>query len=228
MDQIKPDMLVVFDIDNTLIEPAQSLGSDQWFSYRVEENIRRGMSKQESFAVALTEWISIQHKTKVKPVETSTVQLFEQLHNGGWQVIALTTRGIELAAKTIEQLKSVGIDFSKAMPVSQEIIFEHVRGALYRGGIVFCDGSNKGALLLQFFKQSGLDPKKILFVDDKEKCLRDVEQVCAEHQISFIGLRYGFLDEKVKNLKPEVADEQWVCFGNLISDEEANERLKNN
>ena len=225
-EQIKPDMLLVFDIDNTLMETAQSLGSDQWFTYQFEENMKRGMSKQESVAVTLAEWLTIQNKTKVKLVEPVTAKFLENVQKGGWKVIGLTTRGLELARKTIEQLKSIGIDFEKATPVSQEIIFENIPSAVYRKGILFSTGTNKGSLLFQFFKQTGYLPNKILFVDDKEKYLRDVEKVSLEHQIPFVGLRYGFLDEKVKHLNPELANEQWKCFGNLISDEEAKARLE--
>jgi hypothetical protein len=225
-DLIKPEMLLVFDIDNTIMEPVQLLGSDQWFSYQIEENIKRGMSKQEGVMLALGQWVSIQNKTKVKPVELSTAQFIENLQKGGWKVMGLTTRGLEMATKTLEQLKSIGIDFDRAAPFSQEIIFEHIQGAVYRGGVLFSIGTNKGPLLFQFFKQTGYQPKKIFFVDDKEKYLRDVENHCAERQIPFVGIRYGFLDEKVKNLRPELASEQWKCFGNLISDAEAEAHLK--
>jgi len=36
---IDQDSLVVFDIDNTLIQPVQSLGSDPWFSYTLKTSI---------------------------------------------------------------------------------------------------------------------------------------------------------------------------------------------
>jgi|GEM_PF-243948 len=221
---IQPDMLLVFDIDNTLMETAQTLGSDQWFSYRIEENIKRGMLKREAAMVALAEWVSIQNKTKVKLVEPVTAAFVEKLQKNGWKVVGLTSRGLELAAKTIEQLKSIGIDFTKAAPASREIIFDDDR--FYRDGILFCSGTNKGSLLFQFFNQVGCQPKKILFVDDKEKYLREVEKDCLQHQIPFLGIRYGFLDEKIKNFKPQVANEEWKCFGNLIGDDEAELHLK--
>jgi hypothetical protein len=225
-EHIKPQMLLIFDIDNTIMETAQSIGSDQWFSYRIEENIKQGMSKEESLKIALAEWISIQNKTKVKLVEPPTAQLIEDLQKDGWQILGLTIRGIELATKTLEQLKSIGVDFKKTTPVSQEIIFKQLPGAIYRRGVLFSTGSSKGSLLFQFFKETGYYPKKILFVDDKENHLKDVEKYCNELEISFIGLRYGFLDEKVKKLRPELAQEQWKCFGSLISDEEAEANLK--
>jgi hypothetical protein len=224
-NHVQPGMLLVFDVDNTLMETAQLLGSDQWFSYRIQENINRGLADQEALAITLAEWVAIQNNTQVKPAEPSTAGFIQSLQNNGWAVMGLTTRGIELSTRTREQLQSIGIDFAKASPAKQDIGFKNIPGAVYRKGVLFSTGTSKGSLLFQFFKETGYLPKKILFVDDKEKYLRDVERCCNERGIPFIGLRYGFLDEKVKNLRPELAAVQLKRFGCLISDEEAEAQL---
>ena len=42
-----------------------------------------------------------------------------------------------------------------------------------------------------------------------------------EKQIPFIGLRYGFIDEKVKNFDPKAAEIQYKRFVNILSNKEA-------
>jgi hypothetical protein len=214
---IQYDSFVIFDLDNTVMEPAQVLGSDQWFSYRIKEHLWDGMSEAEACAVALAEWTSVQLKTSVRPVEPDIVAFIKHLQKRDLVVMGLTLRGLNLAAKTLEQLQSIGVDFSKTYPITGEINFKNSGNVLCRRGVIFSNGTDKGALLLQFFQKSGFFPKRVLFIDDKEKHLQDVERICAVNQIPFIGLRYGFLDEKVKNSCWDLAGQQWNDFGKELS-----------
>jgi hypothetical protein len=225
LEHAKPEMLILFDIDNTLMETTQTLGSDQWFSHRIEEYVNQGFSKEEALLVTRFEWVSIQYKSNVQPVEPTTAQLIQKLQKNGWKVLALTTRGLYLANRTIEQLQSIGINLAiPAFP--HEMTFNEERGAMYRDGILFSAGTDKGPLLFQFLEKVHLQPKKILFVDDRKGHLQNVEAFCNQHQIPFLGLRYGFLDEKVHQLRSDLAQVQLARFGQLISDEEAESVLK--
>lgn len=225
-NHINSDMLVIFDLDNTIYEPVQSLGSDQWFGYRMAEYESRGFSHAEALHLTRAEWIAIQNVTKVKPVESTTRELIAGLQKDGWQMIGLTNRGLYLATKTNEQLHSIGVDLSKTAPLQQEMMFDADQGVLFRNGILFSAGTSKGDLLRRFFKEANVHPKRILFIDDKESQLKIVEKVCEEMQIPFVGLRYGFLDEKVQNLRKDLVQKQLEHFGLLISDEDAEAQLK--
>ena len=65
----------MFDIDNTLMEPTQTLGSDQWFYHQKEQYVLKGMTPSDALEQALSEWMSIQSVTKVKVVEPGTKDL---------------------------------------------------------------------------------------------------------------------------------------------------------
>jgi hypothetical protein len=197
-EHITSDMVLIFDIDNTVIETAQYVGSDQWFYHRLKEYVKQGFDEQKALQVVLPEWVSIQKRTNVNLVEPITSRVIETWQKNGWEVMGLTSRGLELAERTVWQLQSVGIDFAKASPVLHEMNFKNNPDAIFRDGILYCSGSGKGSLLFQFFQNSGFFPKKVLFVDDKESHLRHVENACVEHQVPFVGLRYGFLDDKIK------------------------------
>lgn len=225
-DHIKPDTLVIFDIDNTIFEPVQSLGTDQWFGYRMVQLENGGFCHAEALHLTRAEWIAIQNVTKVKPVETTTREVIARLQKEGWKMMGLTNRGLYLATRTNDQLHSIGVDLSKTAPVQREMMFDVNQGVLYRSGILFSAGTSKGDLLKQFFKEASIQPKKILFIDDKESQLKIVEKVCEEMQIPFIGLRYGFLDEKVQNLRKDLVQKQLEHFGQLMSDEDAEAQLK--
>ena len=53
-----------------------------------------------------------------------------------------------------------------------------------------------------------------------------IEESAAKRKIPFIGLRYGKLDDKVKNLDVDLADLQFEHFGHILSDAEARELLE--
>ncbi|MBM3194588.1 MAG: DUF2608 domain-containing protein [Chlamydiae bacterium] len=47
----KSNVLVIFDIDNTLIHLKQELGSDQWFYHRWKELEKTGLSTEEALCL---------------------------------------------------------------------------------------------------------------------------------------------------------------------------------
>jgi len=137
----------------------------------------------------------------VKLVENNTSSIIQELQKF-CTVIALTARSKRIISTTINQLKELGVDFSQEKIAQKKINFEKFPyPTFFKGGIIFCSDNNKGKILKEFLKQTNLNPKKIIFVDDKEKCLTRVESALKNKHIKFTGLRYGFLDEKVKEFR---------------------------
>lgn len=211
--------LILFDIDNTIVEPTQTLGSDQWFYHRIECYKKKGYPKQEALENALAEWMAVQNLTHVQIVEKGTKELIDELQENQYILMGLTTRGLGMALRTIEQLKSLQIDLSKTAPFQEEIFLLSERGTLFREGILFTAGTDKGHAFLQLFKHNL--PKRVVFINDKESHLREVEKACDLFQIPFLGLRYGFLDEKVARFSSDIAAIQWEHFGKILTDDQA-------
>lgn len=218
---LTPTTLIIFDIDNTLIEPVQELGSDQWFCHRIMEYKNLGLPGGEAIEKALSEWTAIQSITKVKPVEKITPALIAQMQQEGYAVMGLTSRGLGLATRTVEQLKSVGIELLQTSPTKEEVYLTNHHGILYRAGILFTSGTHKGNALVKLFHSIDYNPERVVFIDDKETHLKDVYQALDAYHIPFLGLRYGFLDEKVASFNKRIADIQFAHFGHILSDEEA-------
>ena len=101
-------------------------------------------------------------------------------------------------------------------------------GVLYRKGIMFTSGTNKGVAVFKLFELAGYRPKHVVFVNDKAANIRDVEESVVANGMDFIGLRYGYGDERVASFRPEIAEIQWAhsTLGHLISDEEAEALLE--
>lgn len=215
---VQEDTLVLLDIDDTLLIPAQTLGTDVWFCARL---------KQKGFDRALAEWEAIRLLTKVKVVEEGTQEIIAELQNKNIPVMCLTTQGLALATCTINQLHSLNIDVSKTAPSKEDHYFINRHGNLYRQGVLFTSGTPKGKSLLKLLDAMQYFPKRIVFINDKATHLKDVEGDAEAAGYEFIGLRYSFSDKRVGEYNPEIADIQWnhSTLGRILSDEEAKTRL---
>lgn len=213
--------LVLLDIDDTLMIPVQSLGSDVWFRYRKEELEKGGITSKEALEKALSEWEAIRHLTKMKLVEPGIDQVVAKMQKEGFLIMGLTTQGLALATRTVQQLISLGIDLSLTAPSSENHYFQNNHGVLYRQGILFTSGTHKGKAILKFLREVELSPKKIVFINDKQTHLQEVEGEVEKAGISFVGLRYSASDERVNAFDPAIAEIQFAPFKKLLSDEEA-------
>ena len=216
---LEPETLVVLDIDNTLIEPVQELGSDQWFGSRIKHYQDQNLSGEAAKNKALREWQTVQYLTDVKLVEKGIDDILSDLQRKQIPMIGLTTRGMEMCVRAVDQLESVNIDLEKTSPTKEQLYFVNERGVLFHKGILFTDNTHKGEALRKWLARIGYRPKKVLFVNDKLSHLKPVEEVCLEEGIGFVGLRYGYLDEKVSNVRHHIAEFQWNNLGRIPSDE---------
>ncbi len=222
--------LVVFDIDNTLARPAQTLGSDQWYGSRVEVWKKQGLSRDEVIEKSIAEWVEVQKKTKVQITEQAVAVILQNLKRRGIPAMALTARPIELAEVSAQQLSSIGISFATGNPYGQELQLGSENPALYRNGILFVGPkNNKGEILRTFLEKIRKDVKNLVFFDDKKHHVDSLETVFTGISINYLGFRYAFLDKWVASFDAKLSEVQYAEFklsGKLLSDEEAAQKIK--
>src|ERR1700733_13784806 len=103
--------LVIFDIDNTLAHPVEELSSDEWFCHLVDTKMAQGFDYLTSVYYALPAAYYAQFNVALKPTEKDIPALLAELANNGIAVIALTTRSLFIAERTLEQLDNINIHF---------------------------------------------------------------------------------------------------------------------
>ena len=223
--EVNRETLLVFDLDNTLIEPIQSLGSDQWYYYLVRKYKEMDkMSEEKAYQKADEVWNKTQWLVEVESVEKTTPQFIQKLQRKGIKMMGLTARTFDISDVTMKQLKSVGIEFKKAV-YPKNLEFKLVDTAHYVQGIMYIGEQNdKGKVLVQFLKSIHYQPKKIVFVDDKQKHVTSMERALAELKIKYIGFRYGAADERVQRFNHDVEDMELFCHGTWTH--EADEKFK--
>lgn len=216
--------LVVLDIDDTLLVPAQTLGTDVWFQYRWDFH-RKHEEPQVALDKALGEWEAVRHLTEMKIVEDGTDAVIKKLQDTGYNVMGLSTQGLALTSRTLIQLHDLNIDLSKTAPSKEDHYFMNKQGVLFRGGVLFTSGTKKGEALLKLCNCINIHPTKVVFINDKASHLRDLGDTLEAKGIEFIGLRYTFSDDRVNHFDHQIADVQWnhSSFGRILSDVEAKE-----
>lgn len=223
---LSKNTLIVFDLDNTVMHPSQDLGSDEWFFHRMNSYLNSGMSRDVAFEKLYGEYFLAQALTEAELVERVTAPLILDLQQKGYAVMALTTRSLNLLYPTNRQLQSLSVDFSKSAPVIKDCYFSNSLPVLYRNGILFTNGTDKGDSFNRFCELSGYAPTAVVFINDKASDLLQVEKGCEKKSIPFLGLRYGFLDERVKNYTDRLANVQQEQLKGILSNEEAQKLLK--
>lgn len=196
--ELAPETLLVFDIDNTLVEPIGNIGSDQWYYYVEKAYRREGLDEAAAAAKTAEVWTKTLGTVKVKPVEALTPILIREQQKRGLQIMALTARGAEDAQATFEQLKAIGVDLTASAVRKDDLATE--RKGLYSRGVFFVgEGPNKGETLIAFLKKIGLRPAKVVFIDDKPRHAKNVDAALTAAGIASVSFRYGAADAKVRS-----------------------------
>jgi hypothetical protein len=60
----------------------------------------------------------------------------------------------------------------------------------YSSGVICCGDIPKGKCLAAFMKYAGVNPKKIIFIDDKRENLEDVRDMSQSMGMKFVGIEY--------------------------------------
>jgi hypothetical protein len=228
LSHLTPETLILLDIDDTLLIPEQMLGCDEWFKYRMQSR-EEEMNFRDNLEKTLAEFFSIRHLTKMNIVEPGSDEIVHSLQKEGYTVMGLTSQGLSLATRTSQQLKSNDIDFTLTSPGKEDCFLSvNGHGALYRNGVLFASGIPKGKAFFTCCEKIGYTPKRIVFVDDNESKLRNLEEAAISNGIEFIGLRYAYSDAQKAAFSPEIAEIQLThsTFDRLLSDEEAKEICK--
>ena len=204
--------LVIFDIDNTLAHPTQELSSDEWFCYMVESKMAQGFDYLTAVYYALPKTYYAQFNIPLEPTEQYIPELITELINNNVAVMALSTRSLFTAERSLEQLDNININFYVPRINPDDLVLPMHYPCFYKRGILFGGNNDKGEALLSLLDMMNYYPDTIIFVDDKMKYLLSVEKALQNHTIRFIGIRYSGCDERVKNFDPTKCNAQWQAL----------------
>jgi hypothetical protein len=209
------NVLVVFDIDNTILAMEQGLGADQWYEWQKElstEDPCNPKNVGERFAVqGALYFVSAMRSTQ----EDASSQV-ATIQKEGIAVIALTSRGMDYQLQTFRELRRNNISFSHSAIgppggfADSFIPVEDGRPSLYEDGVFMTAGQHKGQMLYALIEKTGVKmPAVIVMADDKQKNLDAVKETFSALNIPVHAWRYSGEDENVENFDPEKAWTEW-------------------
>jgi len=227
LDYVQEDTLVLVDLDNTIIEPEQYLGSSQWGDYLATSHRKSGLSVEEVDLIVGKLWFDVQPQIKIRCVDQHAPNVINQLNGRAVPLMGFTGRHPNEVHFTLDQLASVEIQFNNNVMNTDfhEFHADKFRGVVYQDGILFCTPINKKSfalkLLIEFLEKTDRCPKRIVFIDDKLSHVKDVVLQAESLGIECIGLRFNGADKRISSFCPKIAKIQLDHLPHIVSDEEA-------
>ena len=209
----KDQVLVIYDLDNTLLAMEQDLGSDQWYYWQKELQAANRCDPRLA-TDRLAAQGALYFASAMRPTQTDGAGIVRSLQDEGFTSIIITSRGPDFAAASLRELRRNELDFSR-MPLGNDDVLRLTpspdsRETLYEAGVYLTAGQDKGEMLLALLRATENPlPRAIVMADDKAENLQDVLDALAGQPVSVQALRYNREDARVAAFDAELAASQW-------------------
>lgn len=223
------NVLIVFDIDNTLLASKQNFGSDQWYEW--QSDLIKKNELENAVATDITGLLTVQANLyslgRMRTTQLNTSSIVSAIQEQGISVVALTARGPVNRDATLRELIANKIDMKRTslgagngiagrfFPLNPD--HPHLYGLTknevlqfkltkprkisYEHGIIMVAGQHKGAMLRTILQRTFATPEVVIFIDDKEKNVRSIDDGLSPLGIEVFALRYSGEDQTVANFK---------------------------
>ena len=176
-------VLVVLDVDNTMLKSDSDLGSDLWYRWqRNKLEIKPKAYQKLADSCLFSEAIPLLYDLGTMSLtEHSLKNHITDWQNKGVTVIGLTSRSPLCRMATERDLLQNGINLKKtqlrAIDGSKLILNDKLgRELSYANGLMMTSGMHKGKMLGHILGRSGKKYDAIIFVDDTRKNIDNVKQ----------------------------------------------------
>jgi len=213
--------LVIFDVDETLIEAENLWRSDvnkkaKSIWYPLYQKIHKTVSSRDKKRVLFSRMAMA-----LKPIliDKTVPQIIDQIKKQDTKMLALTKffpgkfGDMENSEEhRFQELKKLGIDFSSSFPqyTSFEMpeLSDKKPAPVFHKGVIPTSHCTKGEALVGFLNRINWWPTRIIFIDDKIENLKEVAQIAKERNINFLGLHYRAAENLPCTVDQEVAEFQ--------------------
>src|SRR5690554_5394179 len=210
------NILVVFDIDNTLLAMEQGLGSDQWYEWQKElsdtdqcnpDNVGNRFAAQGALYFA----------SAMRPTQADASNHVKAIQQRGIPVIALTSRGQDYRLQTFRELRrnNFNFTFSGIGPVGGYaepfIPVDGGRLSRYEDGVFLTAGQHKGEMLYALLQKTDTPlPLAIVMADDKQNNLDAIKETFSALSVPVHSWRITTEDQNVAGFDVQHAAQQWT------------------
>ncbi len=228
----RPNTLVLFDMDDTLTDSSISAGTASSRAYLKKAIASYEKKHGKTWQGNLYDLISYQiaKRVPVELVEQAIPQVVHALQTDGQPVFVFTARGESkwyttdipgIDTLTTSQLCSIGLNFA-ASKVPLQLAAKPM--PYFEAGVIYCGSFTKGPFLADILKDTGYEPTKVIFVDDKLEQVESVEHAMKHMGIPFDGVWYRRIAQTKVHFDPLIAliqIRELLLHDRVISDQEA-------
>jgi len=189
------ETLIFFDLDDVIFTSEDYLGHSEWFYSSVQEQTKGGLSWENATDFMSRLDYEVKKTLPVKALDSRIANLVQTWQKSNF-VLALTSRSPHLNTITFRMLKDVGVDFADEEALASPMEQQYSRRSKIERNIIFVsDFHSKGEIANRYINTLLNKPKRIIFIDDKEKYLHELIEAIPD-DIEFIGIRYSKEDAR--------------------------------
>jgi hypothetical protein len=230
-DKFGPErVLLVLDIDNTLLAMNHELGSEQWFEwqrYLLDHEPRSDDLIVDSFDELLEVQAMLYSLGRMHPPQRDLPKVISRLQSRGIHTVVLTSRGPEFRAATERELARNHYDFAfTALPLrnlpggaylpydlddlaadgltAQDVAsfgLAEPKPVTYEQGIYMTAGQSKGAMLLALLHHADADIRAVVYADDRILHVAYVFAAVAGRGHEITGCHYTREEPQIKRFQ---------------------------
>jgi len=204
------NVLIVLDIDNTILTSTIDLGGDVWYQWQ-REKLAIKPSESQKVRCLFEDSIGLLYELgTMRLTEEHLPRTISAWQSQGNNVMALTSRAPKYRAATERELdrRNINLDISPLSPKGEKSpVYREVKGRelSYMKGIMMTSGMNKGEMLEYILDKTKRQFKAIIFVDDSQKNIDDLYKKYANHQsLDMRIFHYTRVEEKRKEVNGAV------------------------
>lgn len=174
-------VLIVLDIDNTILTSSVDLGGDIWYQWQRGKLDIKPTDEQQVKCLFKDSIGLLYELGTMNLTEQHLPKIISTWQEQGLSLMALTSRAPKYRAATERELYNKGIQLNwtalapdgEPTPVYREKVGRELS---YMQGIMMTSGLHKGEMLDWILKKTGRSFKAIVFVDDSEKNIKAVHE----------------------------------------------------
>jgi len=214
----KDQVLMVFDIDNTILAMEQGLGADQWYEWQ-KDLANRDQCNPENVGNRFAVQGALLFASAMRSTQGDAASQIRTIQDSGIPVIALTSRGQDYRLQTFRELRRNDYSFYTSAigpPGGYDQPFMPVEGgrlSRYEDGVFMTAGQHKGQMLYALLQKTGSElPLVVVMADDKQKNLDAVKETFTGLGVPVHAWRYSGEDNNVAAFDSDKANAEWQAI----------------
>jgi len=200
--------LVIFDIDDTLLEANNFVGSSKWYNWQRGKvvtdfnGVKFTIKQENKFSCIFRSLSTLFELASTRTTQPDISNIMTELSS--YDLMLLTARTTSYRAATERELEKNSISFSDQHLGNPNKVFnfrfddgKRTANVTYQNGMIMASGLNKGLVLETMLKRLNKNYQQIYFIDDSQKNITDMNKAWKEKSGQMHLFHYTRVDKSI-------------------------------